>query len=59
MKLRMFRNSYPGVFLKIWKSSLETPVPESFFNKVSDPKHATILKKRLEHMCFSVNFENF
>ena len=37
----------------------KTPVLESFFNKVAVPKHATLLKKRLWHRCFPVNFEVF
>ena len=31
-------------------------MPESLFNKVADLRPATLLKKRLRHRCFPVNF---
>ena len=34
-------------------------MPESLFNKVADLRPATLLKKRLWHRCFPVNFANF
>ena len=35
---------------------MKTPVSESFFNKISDLKPTTLLKKRLQHKCFPVIF---
>ena len=43
-------------FRKIHK---KTTVPESLFNKVADPRPATLLKKRLWHRCFPMNFVKF
>ena len=43
-------------FRKIHK---KTPLPESLFNKVSGLRPATVLKKRLWHRCFPVNFAKF
>ena len=55
-KLRKFTSSCPEVFLKIWKSSLNKDLSRShFFNKVADLKPVTVLKKRLQHMYFSMN----
>ena len=34
-------------------------MPESLFNKVAGLKPATLLKKRLRHSCFPVNFAKF
>ena len=34
-------------------------MPESFFNKIAGLSPATLLKKRLWHKCFPVNFEKF
>ena len=34
-------------------------MPESFLNKVAGPRPATLLKKKLWHRCFPVNFVNF
>ena len=31
----------------------------SFFNKVADLRPETLLKKRLQHKCFPVNFAKF
>ena len=39
-----------------WK---KTCAGDIFLNKVSDLKLVTALKKRLWHICFPVNFENF
>ena len=48
------------VFLEILQNSQETPVSESlFFNKVAGFRPATLLKKRLWHRCFPVNFAKF
>ena len=44
---------------KFRKFYRKTPVPESFFNKVVGLKPATLLKKRLWHRCFPVNFVKF
>ena len=40
-------------------SQKNTCVRVSFFNKVAGLKPATLLKKRLWHRCFLVNFEKF
>ena len=37
----------------------ETPVPESLYNKVAGLRPAILLKKRLRHWCFHVNFTKF
>ena len=60
-----FRSSRPGVFCK--KGVLKNIVKFTgkhlclslFFNKVAGLKPATLLKKRLWHWCFFVNFEIF
>ena len=41
---------------KLHKIHKKTPVPESFFNKIADLRAATLLKKKLWHRCFPVNF---
>ena len=46
------RCSVKKVFLKISQNSQELPVPESFFN-------AILLKKRLWHRFFPVNYAKF
>ena len=38
---------------------MKTPEPESFFNKVAGPMPASLLKKRLWHRYFPVNFVKF
>ena len=38
---------------------MNTPVPDLFFNKVAGLRPATLLKKRLWHSCFPVNFAKF
>ena len=53
-----YRNSHRKCFLRISQNSQENiSARVSFFNKVADP--ATLLKKRLWHRCFPVNFANF
>ena len=47
---------------KFHKIQRKTPVPESLFlsfNKVAGLRPASLLKKRLWHMCFPVNFVKF
>ena len=53
--------SVKKVFLKLSQNSLEkTCVRVSFFNKVAGPRPVTLLKKKLWHTCFPVNFsKNF
>ena len=34
-------------------------MPESFFNKVTNLRPPTLLKKKLWHMCFPVTFTKF
>ena len=59
------RSSRPEVFCKKFvlknftKIHRKTPVPESFFNKIAGLKPATLLKKRLWHRCFPVNFVKY
>ena len=59
----MSRSSRPEVFCKkgVLRNSekihRKTPVPDLFFNKIAGP--ATLLKKRLWHRCFHVNFAEF
>ena len=52
------RNSHPEVFYKkdVLRNFAKTPVPESFFNKVVDLRPAILLKTRLWHRYFPVNF---
>ena len=48
------------VFLEILQNSQENTCTRfSFFNKVADLRHATLLKKRLWHRSFPVNFSKF
>ena len=47
------------VFLEVSKIHRKRPVPESLFNKVASLRPATLLKKRLWHRCFPVNFVKF
>ena len=44
------------VFLQIRKIHRKTPVSVSFFNKAVGLSSATLLKNRLWHSCFPVNF---
>ena len=53
------RCSVKKVFLKFRKIHRKTPVPEPLFNKVAGLRPATLLKKRLWHRCFPVNFAKF
>ena len=43
-------------FFKIHR---KTPEQESHFNKISYLKPAILLKKRLQHRCFTVSFSKF
>ena len=45
-----------GVLKKFHKIHLKTPVLESLFNRVSGLRPAILLKKKLQHRCFQVNF---
>ena len=47
------------MFLKIHKIHRKTLVPDPLFNKAADLRPATLLKKRLWHRCFLVNFVKF
>ena len=47
------------VFLEISKNSQKSNCASLFFNKVADLRPATLLKKRLWHRCFPVNFVKF
>ena len=47
------------LFLKFHKIHRKTPVPGSLFNKVAGLRIVTLLKNRLWHRCFSVNFTKF
>ena len=54
------RCSVKKVFLKILQNSQENTCDRvSFFNKVAGLRPATLLKKRLWHRCFPVNFAKF
>ena len=48
-----------GVLKKSHKIHLKAPVLESLFNRVSGSRLATLLKGRLQHRCFLVNFVKF
>ena len=37
----------------------KTPTLESLFNKTPGSRPATLLKKRLQHRCFPVNYPKF
>ena len=52
-------DSVKKMFLKNSKIHLKTPVLESLFNRVSGLRPAALLKKRLQHRCFLVNFVKF
>ena len=56
--------SRPKVFckrciIKNLQNSRKKSVSESLFNKAADLQPATLLKERLWHMCFPVNFAKF
>ena len=67
MENDLSRSSYRScsvkkVFLEVSRNSQENTCPESLFNKVNNNKGlrpATLLKKRLFHRCFPVNFAKF
>ena len=44
---------------KIFQNSQKTPVLSLFFNEVGGLRPATLLKKRLQHRRFPVNFAKF
>ena len=55
-----YRSSRPEVFLKILQKLQEnTCLRVSFLNKVAGLRPTTLLKKRLQHWCFPVNFVKF
>ena len=41
------------------KTHLKTPVPKHFFDKLAGLKALTLLKRKLRHSYFSVNFSKF
>ena len=51
-----FKKSRYQKFRKIHRNA---PVPESLFNKIAWLRSATLLKRRLWHRCFPVNFAKF
>ena len=51
--------SKKGVLKKFLKIHLKTHVLESYFNRVSGLRVVTLLKKRLQHRCFQINFMKF
>ena len=53
------RCSVKKVSLEILQNSQKNAVPESLFYKVAGLRPATLLKKRLWHRCFPVNFTKF
>ena len=60
-----FRNSRPEMFCKnvvlknFTKFTRKHVFQSLFFNKVADLRRATLLKKKLWHRCFPVNFVKF
>ena len=58
-KVVVRRCSVKQVFLNISQNSQENTCASLFFNKVAGLKHTTLLKKRLWHWCFLVNFAKF
>ena len=55
-----WRCSVKKVLLKNFaKSTGKSPVLSIFFNKVAGLRSATLLKKKLWHRCFPVNFAKF
>ena len=48
-----------GVLKKFHKVHLKTPALASLFNRVSGLRSATLLKNKLQHWCFQVNFVKF
>ena len=53
------RCSVKKVFLKVSQISQESTCASLFFYKVASLSPATLLKKRLWHRCFTVNFAKF
>ena len=53
------RYSVEKVFLEISQNSQENTSASLFFNKVAGLRPATLLKKRLWHRCFPVDFVKF
>ena len=53
------RSSRPEVFVEISQNSQENTCARVFFNKVARLRPVTLLKKRLWHRCFPVNFAKF
>ena len=51
--------SKKGVLKKFLTIHLKTPLLGSYFNRVSGLRAVTLLKKRLQHRCFQVNFMKF
>ena len=47
------------VFLESSQNSLENTAVRVFFNKVAGLRPATLLKKRLWHRCFPMNYVKF
>ena len=47
------------MFLKISQNSQENTCVGVSFDKVADLRPATLLKKKLQHSCFPVNFVKF
>ena len=64
-KVEIFQKQPPDVFcqkrcLEIWQNSQEnTCARVSYLIKLQTPRAATLLKKRLWHRCFPVNFAKF
>ena len=55
-KIEKVHKQLPGGVLKNLEKFTKKNLSRShFFNKVADLKPVTVLKKRLQHMCFSVN----
>ena len=65
MKQKCFRSSRPEVFCKkgvlrnFAKFTGKHLCQSLFFNKVTGLRAATLLKKRLWHRCFTMNFLKF
>ena len=57
--LRNFTKFTEFKFHKIQISQNSNFTKFNFFNKVAGLRPATLLKKRLRHMCFPVNFAKF
>ena len=57
--ITIIRSCRSQTFFKISQNLLETPVLESFFNKVAGPQGCKYMKKRLQHRCFPKYCETF